>query len=468
MKHFMNRILLSALLIVTTLSATAADVTGSWYGTLKVQGIQLRIVFHITKSGDGYSTTMDSPDQGAKGIPVTTTDFNNNVLKLAVPAAKIEYTGTLEGETITGNFKQGALSVPMNLDRNATEEPKKLVRPQDPVKPYAYLSQDVTFENTIAGITLAGTLTLPEKSGPFPVVVLISGSGPQNRDGELLGHRPFLVLADHLTKNGIAVLRFDDRGTASSGGNFATATSRDFATDVIAAVTYLKTRKEIDKKKIGLIGHSEGGLIAPMVAAASKDIAFIVLAAGPGLRGDKMLLLQQQLIGKAGGAGDAELARSKTDNTKVFDLILKSDNDQKLKQDIITYIRSTEEPFKEKPAEMGEEEFLSLQADQITSPWMLYMLRYDPAPVLAKVKCPVLAINGSKDLQVAPKENLEAIRAALAKGGNKKVVIQELPGLNHLLQESPTGSPEEYRAIEQTISPVALNAMLNWIQVQVK
>ncbi|MBL7713066.1 MAG: alpha/beta fold hydrolase [Chitinophagaceae bacterium] len=464
----MKKMFFSALLMLASFSLYAADVTGTWYGVLKVQGIQLRIVFHISRNGAVYTTTMDSPDQGAKGIPVTTTVFTDPVLKLEVPSARIEYEGTLGNDAITGTFKQGGLSVPMNLGRNASEEPKKLVRPQDPVKPYAYLSEEVSFKNEEAGITLAGTLTLPEKSGPFPAAVLISGSGPQNRDGEVLGHRPFLVLADHLTKNGIAVLRFDDRGTAASGGNFATATSQDFATDVTAAVNYLKTRKEIDKKKIGLIGHSEGGMIAPMVAVRSKDIHFIVLAAGPGLRGDKMLLLQQQLIGKSAGASAADLARTEADNAKIFDMVQRTMDEEKLKKNIADYIRNTEDPYKDKPAEMSEEEYVSVTVNRIVNPWMLYMLRYDPASVLEKVKCPVLAINGSNDLQVAPKENLDAIRAALAKGGNKKVFIEELPGLNHLLQESPTGSPSEYKVIEQTMSPVALNAMVNWIQEQVK
>lgn len=465
----MRKIFISALLVLTSFSLYAADVTGTWYGVLKVQGIQLRIVFHISQNGGVYSTTMDSPDQGAKGIPVTTTVYEDPVLKLAVPAARIEYEGKLGSDNvITGTFKQGGLNIPMNLGRNATEEPQKLVRPQDPVKPYGYQAEDITFKNEEAGITLAGTLTLPEQSGPFPAVVLISGSGPQNRDGEVLGHRPFLVLADHLTKNGIAVLRFDDRGTAASGGNFATATSQDFATDVTAAVNYLKTRKEIDKKKIGLIGHSEGGLIAPMVAVRSKDIHFIVLAAGPGLRGDKMLLLQQQLIGKSAGASAADLARSEADNSKIFDMVLRSTDEEKLKKDIADYLRNSEGFYKDKPSDMSEEEFVSVTVNRVVNPWMLYMLRYDPASVLQKVKCPVLAINGSNDLQVAPKENLDAIRTALAKGGNKKVFIEELPGLNHLLQESPTGAPSEYKIIEQTMSPVALNAMLNWIQEQVK
>ena len=277
--------------LLTSISLTAQDITGQWNGALKIQGTQLRLVFNVTKTDNGVSSTMDSPDQGAKGIPTTTTSFKNSILKITIASAKIEYEGTLgQDNIVVGTFKQGGQSFPMNLSKEVIEK-EKLVRPQEPIKPYPYYSEDITFENKKAGINLAGTLTLPTKDGVFPVVILISGSGPQNRDEELLGHKPFLVLSDFLTKNGIAVLRYDDRGTAFSKGDFKTATSADFATDVESAIFYLKTRKEINKKKVGLIGHSEGGLIAPMVASKSKDVSFIVLLAGTGIQGDQILLL---------------------------------------------------------------------------------------------------------------------------------------------------------------------------------
>ena len=257
------------------------DISGSWYGALKVQGTQLRLVFNISKTENGFISTMDSPDQGAKGIPTSFTSFENSNLKITLDLAKIEYVGTLgKDNVIVGTFKQDGQSFLMNLSKEAIEK-EKLVRPQEPTKPYPYYTEDITFENKKAGISLAGTLTLPNEDGVFPTVILISGSGPQNRDEELIGHKPFLVLSDFLTKNGIAVLRFDDRGTAKSNGDFKTATSADFATDVEAALAYLQTRKEINKDKIGLIGHSEGGLIAPIVASKSKEVAFVVLLAGP-------------------------------------------------------------------------------------------------------------------------------------------------------------------------------------------
>ncbi|MDZ4746390.1 MAG: alpha/beta fold hydrolase [bacterium] len=466
----MKKITLILLTSLFSLTVFGQDIIGQWNGALKVQGTQMRLVFNITKTDNGVSSTMDSPDQGAKGIPTTTTSFENSILKITIANAKIEYEGTLgKDNIIVGTFKQGGQSFPMNLSNEVIEK-EKLVRPQEPTKPYSYYSEDITFENKNAGISLAGTLTLPKKDGVFPVVILISGSGPQNRDEELLGHKPFLVLSDYLTKNGIAVLRYDDRGTALSKGDFKTATSADFATDVESAISYLKTRKEINKKKIGLIGHSEGGLIAPMVASKSKDVAFIVLLAGTGIEGDQILLLQQKLIGKASGISEEDLQKNEIENRKTFDIANKSINLEQLNNDLTIYIMQSlkDNPNSKKPQGMSDEDFVKLQVKQIANPWMQYFIKYNPAPALEKVKCPVLAINGEKDLQVPPKENLEAIEKALTKGGNKKVTIIELPNLNHLFQECKTGSPEEYATIEQTFSPTALNEILKWLQTQTK
>jgi len=465
----MKKAALFLLTVLTTLSMYGQDITGQWNGSLTVQGTQLRLVFNISKSDKGYTSTMDSPDQGAKGIPVTSTTFENSTLKLEVTNAGITYTGELKDNSIIGTFKQGGQSFPMNLSREKIEK-KAIIRPQEPIKPYPYYSEEITFENTKDKITLAGTLTLPKKEGNFPVVILITGSGPQNRDEELLGHKPFLVLSDHLTKNGIAVLRYDDRGTAESKGDFKTATSLDFVSDVESAIKYLKTRKEINKKKIGLIGHSEGGIIAPMVAAKSKDISFIVLLAGTGIPGDQLLLLQKELIEKASGVSDEKLQKGLAFNKGAFDIVTKSTNSETLKTDLTAYIKQIlkDTPESERPAGMSEDDFVKLQVDQLTSPWMQYFIKYNPAIILEKVKCPVLALNGEKDLQVPSKVNLEAIKKGLEKGGNKKVTIKELPNLNHLFQECKTGSPEEYAKIEQTFSPTALTEITNWIITQTK
>ena len=461
-----------SILLITfliSITATAQDITGKWNGALKVQGTQLRLVFNVTKSENGLTSTMDSPDQGANGIPVTKTTFENSKIKFEVANARIEYDGELNGDEITGTFKQGGQVFPMNLSRKAIEK-EVVKRPQEPSKPYSYYSEDVTFQNPKANISLAGTLTLPEKEGVFPVVVLITGSGPQNRDEELVGHKPFLVISDYLTKNGIAVLRYDDRGVAESKGDFKTATTADFATDVESAITYLKTRKEINKKQIGLVGHSEGGLIAPMVASKSKDVSFIVLLAGTGIQGDKLLLLQQELIAKANGASESDIKKSVQANANLFKMVLQSNDNQKLKADLTNKINEIvkNDNSSEIPKGMTKDQYIALQVDQITSPWMEYFMKYNPVPALEKVKCAVLAVNGEKDLQVPPKENLIAIKNALAKGGNKNVTTIEFPNLNHLFQECKTGSPNEYASIEQTFSPRALAEITQWIKSQTK
>lgn len=458
-------------LFTTFLSLTtfAQDITGTWNGILKVQGTQLRLVFNISKTDTGFSSTMDSPDQKAMGIPITTTTFENNTLKLAIPMASISYEGVLGSDgNIVGTFRQGALNVPLNLSKGIVEK-EKIVRPQDPIKPYPYYSEDVTFVNSKAGITLAGTLTLPSKEGNFPVVVLITGSGPQNRDEELLGHKPFLVLSDYLTKNGIAVLRYDDRGIAESKGNFKTATTADFADDAAAAVAYLQTRKEINPKKIGLMGHSEGGVIAPMVASSNKVVSFIVLLAGTGIPGDALLLLQKALIERAEGTPEVDIQKGQTANRGAFEIVKNAKTTEQLKTNLTLYYQQMEDkkPTTDDEKATNDQEIQSI-VNQLSSPWMQYFIKYDPATALEKVKCPVLAINGAKDLQVPPTENLAAIKTALAKSNNKNVTTKVFPNLNHLFQECATGSPSEYADIQQTFSPTAMTAVLEWIQLQTK
>ena len=438
------------------------DITGHWNGRLKVQGTQLRLVFNITKIDNVVSATMDSPDQGVKGIPTTTTGFENATLKITITNAKITYEGTLGKDSIiVGTFKQGGQSFPMNLSKEIIAK-EKLVRPQEPIKPYSYYTEDITFENKKAGIHLAGTLTLPKKDGVFPAVILISGSGPQNRDEELLGHKPFLVLSDFLTKNGIAVLRFDDRGTGKSTGYFKGATTFDFAKDVEYAIEYLQKRKEINKNKIGLIGHSEGGIIAPIIASENENIDFIVLMAGAALRGDKLLLLQKYKIETQMGIHKQLVENNQQIFAGAYEIILNQRIENELVSDTLSkYFTSkygTALPDKQKTALIN----------QLSSPWMLNFIRLDPIVYLSKVNCPVLAINGSMDLQVPSKENLEIIEDNFRKNKNTSVKVKELKNLNHLFQECKTGSISEYGQIEQTIAPIALKEILNWINLQVK
>jgi pimeloyl-ACP methyl ester carboxylesterase len=454
--------------LLFSVSAFAQQITGDWYGVLKVQAaMQLRIVFHISQNGDKYSATMDSPDQGAKGIPVSSTSFANSKLDISMPNLMAEYNGELKGDSIVGTFKQRGMSFPLNLTRRAVEK-QVIKRPQEPAPPFPYYSEEVTFPNPSAGIILAGTLTLPKKEGKYPVVVLITGSGSQNRDEEIFGHKPFLVIADYLTRHGIGVLRYDDRGFGKSTGNFQKALTTDFASDVESAVAYLKSRKDIDQKKIGLIGHSEGGNIAPMVASKSKDIRFVVMLAGTGLRGDQLLVLQQELIGRASGAPEQELAIWKEAGEKGMDILDHTTDPKALKQKLAQLLTETYLKQMKDTAQADIKAQISMQVEQMTTPWMRYFLKYDPIPALSKVKCPVLVLNGEKDLQVPAKENVPLIEKALQQGGNKKVTVNIFPNLNHMFQECKTGLPAEYGTIEQTIAPVVLETTTNWIKQTVK
>ena len=460
----MKKSILIALLLSTALSWTQ-EISGEWNGVLKVQGLQLRLVFNIQETEDGtYSATMDSPDQGAKGIPVDETIFINDSLKISILRAGIRYEGILnEQQEITGTFKQAGQSLPLDLHREIVEK-APVIRPQEPKEPYPYQSEDVTFENPEAGITLAGTLTLPESGKNFPAVILISGSGPQDRDESLLGHKPFLVLSDHLTRKGIAVLRFDDRGTASSGGDFSSATSLDFASDAEAALAYLKTRTEIDPARLGLIGHSEGGLIAPMVAVSSKEVDLVVLLAGPGVSGYDILLQQTELIYRANGMEASELQAELDLLQGAMDIIVNSLEANALQPELTKYyLQKFEENPSQVPDGVTAEALAQTYASRLGTVWMRYFLTYDPAPALQQLSCPVLALIGSKDLQVPATQNLNAIREALQKGGNKNVTVKSMENLNHLFQEADSGSPSEYATIEQTFSPVALKEISDWI-----
>ena len=346
-------------------------------------------------------------------------------------------------------------------------------RPQEPEPPYPYDEQDVSFLNEKEQVRLAGTLTLPKSDGPLPAVILITGFGPQDRNDSVFGHKPFLVLADHLTRLGIAVLRVDDRGVGGSTGNFSEATSEDFASDVLAAIAYLKTRSEIAHEKIGLVGHSEGGLIASMVAAQSRDVAFVVMMAGPGLKGDQIVVGPGGADYKGGLMRDDVVAEIRAAQDRIFAIIKKQGKDPTVLEtrirreagvfcDLGERIR-TEAPESKKEATEAVAAAIESQTQLFLSPWFRFYLMYDPRTALMKVKCPVLAINGERDIEALARENLEAIRLALGSGGNKDYTVLMLPKLNHLFQTAETGAISEYEQIEETMSVSALDMLSNWI-----
>jgi len=432
-----------------------SDIDGDWLGTVEANGMKLRVVFHIRNMADGLTATMDSPDQGAMGIPTTTVTRNGSSLKIEMKQINGAFEGKINPDlaTVDGMYTYSGGGLPLVLKRVKDASELERRRPQNPVKPYPYREEEVSYDNKQAkGVALSATVTVPPGKGPFPAVLLVPGSGPHDRDETLLGHKLFLVLADYLTRKGIVVLRADDRGVGKSTGKFADATTADLATDAEAGVAYLKTRSEVGPHKIGLIGHSEGGLIAPMVAARDPDVAFIVLMAGPGVPGDDILVDQTLLASEASGMSH-EAAEKNAALEREIVMVVKQGRDD----------AALEKELREKLAGKIPEAQLNVQIKALTSPWVRYFIAYDPAPTLREVKCPVLAINGEKDLQVSPKRNLPAIQKALKEGGNHHVEADELSGLNHLFQTAKTGLPNEYGEIGETMSPVAMERVASWI-----
>lgn len=440
-------------------------VTGSWLGRIEVSAISLRIIFNLSViEKDSLVATMDSPDQGVKGLKLGPVTLSGRDLKISAGAMLAEYNGTLVSDTlIEGTWMQAGRTFPLNLGRLKTIF--TLNRPQEPKPPFPYRSEDVTFYNEKFNISLAGTLTIPEGAGPFPAVVLITGSGAQNRDEELLGHKPFLVIADYLTRNGIAVLRYDDRGVGGSQGNPVTATTADLATDAEAAYRYLITRAEINSGKVGLAGHSEGGLIAPMVASAVPGVNFIISLAGPGVKGEEILHRQNRDVSSVMGLDEKQINENIATNSKLFAIIKKETDNDKAEEKVMAAYRKILSKRGVSPEEIEKNvRELSASFGKASYTWIRYFMITDPAKYWKKVRCPVLALNGEKDLQVAWDVNLMAIEKAVRAGGNARVTTVSLPGLNHLFQNSNTGLPSEYGEIEETLSEDVLKLMSDWIK----
>jgi uncharacterized protein len=445
------------------------SLAGDWIGTLKIGAVSMRLAVAIKAKPDGsYAGTLNSLDQDGVPHPFDEVSFKQNSVHLVFKRARLVIDGTLNeaGTQIDGKLKQGGATLPLVFKKSdrAPEPPK---RPQEPRPPFPYRAEAVTYENKLAHAKFAGTLTIPRGSGPFPAVLLLTGSGQQDRDEKLLGHRPFFVLADYLTRHGIAVLRVDDRGVGGSTGDVEHATTEDFAGDALAGIAFLKTRPEIDAHKMGLIGHSEGGEIAPMAANRSSDVAFIVLLAGPGLPGDQIVLSQMEFLLKESGASDSLVARTRSFQQKLY-AIVKQEHDPaalktKLKALYSEYTASLSPAEKNQAGAPGSEA-AETSAKMLGSAWFRYFLSYDPRPALTRVKCPVLALIGEKDMQVPPKLNIPELEKALRAGGNKDFMVRELPHLNHLFQTCQTGSVAEYAKIEETFSPTALEPIAKWIQ----
>ena len=459
-----------------------------WLGTLNagVQKLDIQVRVYPAKN-EKKIVFVDSVSQNVGGFKAEKKDDGNKVT-IDVPSFRAKYSGEKNADAteIIGKWSQG-IPLELRLIR------KKLVvssakvapiRPQTPQVPFPYDIEEVTFKNEVDGTVLAGTLTRPKSSGPFPVAILISGSGPQDRDETLLDHKPFWVLADHLSRRGIAVLRFDDRGVGKSTGKFENATTQDFAGDVRSALSFVKKESSIDASRVGLIGHSEGGLVATLVAAKNKDVAWVVLMASPGVNGEEILYSQGQLILAAEGGGEAARKRQRLLQEHVFatakeltakddieplvisvvDKIMASENDVHSKE-------GSKKPKSDEDDQASRNVLLELvraNLNVMNDPWFRFFASYEPGPDLQRIECPVLAINGEKDVQVDPKLNLSKIESYLKAGGNSHFTIKELPGLNHLFQSCKTGGISEYQSIEETIAPVALETIATWLKVQLE
>jgi fermentation-respiration switch protein FrsA (DUF1100 family) len=441
---------------------------GYWLGSLDLGAAKLRLGISLQRAedGSGWTGALDSIDQGAYGIPLSEVSFRDGRLKVRADALNLSIEGPLaeDGASFEGAFNQGGFEQSIAFERK--EGAPKLNRPQMPEPPFAYLAEDVTFRNEKADIALAGTLTLPagaSAENPAPALVLVTGSGAQDRDETIFGHKPFLVLADYLAKRGVAVLRFDDRGVGDSEGDFSKATTFDFAQDALAAVAYLKTRPEIDPKRIGIGGHSEGAIVAPLAAVESEDAAFVVMLAGTAMNGAEILYRQADWLMKANGATEEEVALNREIQERIYAIISEEADDAAASE----RIKSVYGELREKAASMSEEFRAQVDGGEnsteaLLSPWFRFFLTYEPLPTMKKLKVPVLAINGSKDFQV-PAENLKLIEQALAESGRKDFKVVELEGLNHLFQKANTGNISEYGQIEETMSPAALEVIGDWL-----
>ncbi|MBB4119151.1 hypothetical protein GGR32_001447 [Mesonia hippocampi] len=454
-----------ALFLYTCPNIMGQTLSGQWSGKINFQGAQLRLAFTFSQSEAGkLQATMSSPDQSVYDIPADSVYFVNDSLKIAVNQFGITYQAKKTKPTkFNGVFEQAGFKLPLELNFDAIPTSKK-EKPQTPKPPFSYQVENITFPNNKENFKLAGTLSLPKNKTNLPAVILISGSGKHNRNQEILGHKPFWVIADYLTKNGIAVLRFDDRGVAESEGNFDDATSKDFANDAEAAFNYLRNRKEINSKKIGLLGHSEGGIIAPIVALNNPDVAFMVLLAAPGLSGDEILLLQQELIGKANNINPKSLKKLIQTNQKLFEIVKTTDDKEFLNQKLTETLKTHSDKLN--VYNINENKFIDNSIKGLTTPWMKFFLSYNPAPTLQKINCPVFALNGEKDIQVPAKENLAAIKNAFAKNKQAKLTLKEYPQLNHLFQECNLCNLTEYGQLEQSISPIVLKDITQWILKQ--
>lgn len=451
----MKKTLTLIIAIITTFSAIAQELCGSWTGKLSVGQNTLNVVFNIAKDKDNKLTcTMDSPDQNVKGIPAEIESADGNKVKISISAIMAMFEGEMKDGKLKGIFSQSGMSFPLEMTPGKVERN----RPQTPKQPYPYKTEEVTFSNTEDNATLSGTLAYPVgydkmKKSAVPIVVMVSGSGLQDRNEEIFEHKPFLVIADFLARNGIASLRYDDRGIGKSKGDAANATTENFMKDALAALEYVRQTKNFGKT--GILGHSEGGCIAFMAAANGKA-DFIISMAGTGVRGDSILMEQNLMLLKMSGYTDNMCSGYAKVLRGVYDFIISKNTTADAKSTVKEIAAKAGVNLPEAATDN------MAKTIEMNNPWLNYFIAFDPQPSIAKAKCPVMAINGSSDTQVIASTNIGSIEKLLPK--NKKNMVKTYNGLNHLFQHCTTGSVSEYGKIEETISPEVLNDIAKWIQ----
>jgi fermentation-respiration switch protein FrsA (DUF1100 family) len=435
-----------------------SNVEGTWQGAIETGNMRMRLQLHVSHDDQGeLIASVDSLDQEIQGIPASKVTERAGEVKFELSPFGAEYLGTLSAtkNEITGHWSQNGNDE--KLDFRRSDQILELRRPQNPARPYPYREEEISFATGDGKATLAGTLTLPTGAGPFPAAILIGGSGPVDRDETVAGHKPFLVLADSLARKGIATLRYDKRGIAQSKGDYAAATMQDFAQDAQTALAYMKSRKEVDAKRLGIIGHSEGGILASLVATRSQDMRWLVLLATPATTGENTLLRQSELIARAGGLPEEQIARSLEFDRKAYATVREEKNVAALEKKLDVLVQQSGLGEAMPPAA------LQAQIRFMTSPWFRQFLDYDPEPVLEKLQCPVLALSGDRDLQVDSTENVPLLRKASETSENKDFTVVEVAGVNHLFQTAQSGSPALYGAIEETMAPQVLTAVASWV-----
>lgn len=445
-------------LLFTKQHVVAQSLLGDWHAKLEVPGSELILKFTFEETPNGWKGYMSVPQQFAQNIPLSDVVFSANKLTFSLPAARISYAGAWDDQKKewNGTFTQG-MQFPLILQRKEIEI-KPQLRPQEPKEPFTYISENINYKQEKENFAIGGTITFPKHTKPVAAIILISGSGQQDRNSEIFNHKPFWVIADYLSRNGYAVLRYDDRGVGETGGKIETATSENFADDVRAGIVYLKSRKEINPKKIYLAGHSEGGILALLAAQNNPDVAGIISMAGLGIPGHELLMKQSYLIAQASGLSGALLEKSQNTNKAIYDLILKNTSDSELRIQVTKL-------FKESGL-ITDDNLIEEQFNMINSPWFKYFVKFDPAPYLAQIKIPILILNGEKDLQVPYASNIEGFNKAFAASGHKKYEIKTYPQLNHLFQTAQTGLVDEYGKIEETFNEQVLADMKTWLDKQ--